>query len=269
MRVIVTSDLHLESCGPEPIRRLVAGMDRERPDLVVLAGDLGNPVHCWEECLSCFLKLQCPVAVLPGNHDLWTAPGQSSADLYQRLLPEVTRSFGFHWLEDGPMRLECGVGIVGSMAWYDYSARAPELNQSDEEIVAGKPRYAADAWRIDWPWDDQHLARECRERVRAHLEALEADPTIREVLVVTHMPTFEEQMERRPHNPEWAAGAPYFGHLTMGSEIAAFPKVRRAIGGHTHIGKADVVERPAHPPIGVAVVSSDYLRPRWITVDFE
>ena len=43
MRVIVTSDLHLEASSMATIRRLVAGISREEPDLILLAGDIGTP----------------------------------------------------------------------------------------------------------------------------------------------------------------------------------------------------------------------------------
>lgn len=55
MRILVTSDLHIEAAGPEPIRRMVAGMDREHPDLVVVGGDLGSPAANFEQCLSLFI----------------------------------------------------------------------------------------------------------------------------------------------------------------------------------------------------------------------
>ena len=269
MRVLVTADLHLESSGPEPIRRLVAGMDRERPDLVVLGGDLGNPVGCWDECLTCFLKLDCPIAVLPGNHDFWFGGGNKSEDLYRRILPQRTRSMGFHWLEDAPMRLAGGVAIVGSVAWYDYSARAPYLKQTDEYIIKNKSKWAADAFRIDWPWDDFEFSDMCRARLRRQLEELQADESVREILVVTHVPLFEEQLERRPEDENWDAGTAFFGNLTIGGDVREFSKVRYVISGHTHNGMSDTVERDGMLPIEALVVPSDYLRPRWITVDFD
>jgi len=267
MRVLVTADLHVEASGPEPVRRLVAGMDREHPDLVVLAGDLGNPATCWEECLACFLKLDCPVAVLPGNHDVWFGGGASSEELYRRLLPRRTRELGFHWLEDAPLRLPGGVAVAGNIGWYDYSARAPEQAQTDEFLIKNKARWAADAWKIDWGWNDFELAADCRVRLNAHLAELENDAATKNVLVVTHVPTFEEQLVRRPEHVEWSAGTAFFGHLTMGEEIARHSKVRYAIAGHTHVGTSGVVEREGMAQIDVAVVASDYLRPRWITVD--
>ncbi|MDX2175404.1 MAG: metallophosphoesterase [Candidatus Sumerlaeia bacterium] len=267
MRILVTSDLHVESCGLEPIRRLVAGMDREHPDIVVIAGDIGNPLDLFEDCLACFLKLDCPIAVLAGNHDVWSGHGMTSEELWRGGLPQVTRALNFHWLEDKPLVLAGGVGLAGTIGWYDYSARARHLGQTDEELVAEKRRHAADDFRIDWGWDDRSFALKCRERARTHLEALERDPRVEQIVFATHVPVFEEQLERRDHDEHWSRGTAYFGHLTLGGEVVNFPKVRYVVSGHTHIGQNDVVEREDAPPIAVAVVASDYMRPRWVTIE--
>ncbi len=267
MRVLIASDLHVEITGIEPIRRLVAGMDREDPDLVVLAGDLGNPSRLFEQCLVPFLQLSCPVAVLPGNHDVWTSLGETSIGLYGEILPAITRSMGFHWLDEAPLVLPGGVGVCGNIAWYDYSAREPSYGQSDDDIAKTKPRFAMDAVRVDWEYNDLEFAARCRERLVAHLAALEANPAVDRVLVATHVPAFESQMDRHPEDAQWSMGNPYFGHLTLGEEIRRHAKVRYVVSGHTHVGLNGVVDRVGMSPIGTAVIPSDYGRPRWMELE--
>ncbi len=267
MRILVTSDLHMEVTGHHTIHRLVAGMEREEPDLVVIAGDLGNPLHMYEQCLACFSTLPCTVAVLPGNHDLWASNGQTSRQLYEKMLPEATRQSGMHWLEDVPLVLENGIAVAGGIGWYDYSARDPQLDQSDDDIAECKPRYAMDASKIDWAWTDQEFAATCRHRLQRQLLRLEEDEEVNQVLVVTHVPIFESQIERRPEDQDWSKGTPYFGHLTLGESLRGFPKLRYVVSGHTHVGLNGVVNRPGQVPIGSAVVGSDYGRPRWVTVE--
>lgn len=267
MRVLVTSDLHLEVTGLEPIRRLVAGMDREDPDLVVIAGDIGNPARLFEQCLAAFLRIKCPVAVLPGNHDVWTSLGETSIGLHEEILPEITRSFGFHWLEREPLVLDDGIAVCGSIGWYDYSAAEPRLGQSREEIIAYKPRIAMDAMRVDWEYSDEEFAALCRERLVRQVSMAEDDPSVERVMVVSHVPLFESQMERSADNDAWARGNAYFGHLTLGDALKPFSKVRWAVAGHTHVGLYGVVDRPGLPPIATAVVPSDYGKPRWVTLE--
>lgn len=267
MRVLITSDLHVEKTGLEPIRRLVSGMDREHPDLVVIAGDIGNPAHLFDLALGCFRHLSCPVALVPGNHDLWCFREERSEDLYRKILPELTRAHGFHWLEDDALRLPGGFAVAGSIGWYDYSASDPTLNFTRDQILANKPRYAGDARMMDWALGDEEFAAECRSRLRAQLEALEADGTTHTVLVATHVPIFESQLEKRPENYDWQAGNAYFGHLTMGDEVCRFSKVRYVVSGHTHVGMNAVIERENAVAIGAAVIPSDYGRPRWVTLE--
>lgn len=267
MRILVTSDLHPEVTGAETIRRLVAGIDRESPDAVVLAGDLGNPSHLFESCLAAFLCLECPVAVVPGNHDVWTGNGETSIRLYEELLPEITRSMGFHWLEKEPLILGDGIAIAGSIGWYDYSAADPAYGLDDEEIIRQKPRFAMDAMRVDWEHTDKEFAGICRTKLQRQILGLQENPQVERILLATHVPIFEQQIERESDDPEWALGNPYFGHLTMGEMIRGYSKIHWVVSGHTHVGVNGVIARSGMAPIATAVVPSDYERPRWLTVD--
>ncbi len=266
MRILITSDLHFEATGIETIRRFVAGIDRESPDLVVLAGDAGHPPHLYEQCLALFLVLGCPVAVLPGNQDLWTAPGASSIALLEEHLPAVARELDFHWLENNPLMLPGGVAICGSVAWYDYSAHT-DGDGDPGRIAARKESLCLDAEYIDWEYDDPQFAAICRRRLVRQMRQLDSDPAVNCVVCVTHVPVFRNQYEVNPEDEQGCLSLPYLAHLTLGEELRAFPKLRYLISGHTHAGLHDVVERPGSGPIGTAVVGSTYGRPRWVVLE--
>jgi predicted phosphohydrolase len=267
LRVLITSDLIFELTGPEPVRRLVAGMDRENPDLVVIAGDIGNPLRHFSEALRCFMKLSCPVAVIPGNHDIWGGEGTSSILLYEETLAETTRSYGYRWLEKEPLLLGNGVAICGSIGWYDYSAKDPARPESRDEIRTLKHRCHPDAVHVDWEYTDDQFAELCRKRLEEQLRALENNDAVSRVLVVTHVPCFDVQLERHADDEEWSVATPFYGHLTMGEMIRKYPKVRWCVSGHTHVGLNGIVEREGAPPIATAVVGSDYAKPRWVTLE--
>lgn len=124
-KIAITSDLHLGITAPQQIAALVTEIAAEQPDLTILAGDLGEPIERFRACLALFADLPGAKAVLAGNHDVW-AHGQQSQDLWERLLPEATRAAGMLWLEDATWRQD-GCAVVGSLAWYDYSAVDPGL----------------------------------------------------------------------------------------------------------------------------------------------
>ncbi|MEO8377955.1 MAG: metallophosphoesterase [Candidatus Sumerlaeota bacterium] len=268
MKILITSDLHYEVTGPEPIRRMVAGIEREDPAVVVLAGDIGNPSRLFEQCLALFVRLNCPVAVLPGNHDLWRSYDETSILLHEELLPVIAKDCGFHWLPEAPLKLEDGIAIAGNIAWYDYSARDMEAGVTEEQVAREKPQFCNDARSIDWEFSDQEFAGRCRQQLTTQCQALEADPAVKTVIVVTHVPIMKGQMEWRKDDARWNLRNAVFGHLTLGNELKEMKKLHSVISGHTHLGLSGAVERhDGLPPIATSVIPSDYGKPRWVTVE--
>ncbi len=262
MRVLITSDLHLETTGIATIRRLVAGIEREEPDLLVIAGDIGNPSQLFEKCLSAFLPLDCPIAVLPGNADLWGSLGETSIALYDHLLPAITRSLGYHWLETDPLLLPNRTALLGALAWYDYSAA------TQPEPAAHKPTHCLDTRHIDWEYTDPEFADLGQQRLRNNLDKLQADSEIDHILAITHFPTFKNQFGDHPNDdPEFLRTLPFLANFTLGHLLSQSPKVRWVVSGHLHTGANGLVERNNHPPIATATIPSDHGRPRWITLE--
>ena len=268
--IIVASDLHLGITEEAPIRALATEIAAQQPDLTVLAGDIGEGLARISACLSVFAQLPGRVAVVAGNHDVWTfRGGPSSQDMWERLVPQAVRGAGMIWLEDETCRVG-DVAVVGSLAWYDYSGVDPTVPPyPPEHFVSEKPSRNLDGRYVTWPWSDVDFAERLGDKLCARLEALEADASVRDVLVVTHVPLCERQLRRRPDDPRWGFGNAYFGNLTLGRRVLAFPKVRRIVSGHTHIPAQGMEPRPGLPDVPVEVVPSDFGSPRAITLRSE
>lgn len=265
-RIVVTSDLHLGITTEEELRALAERIAAEQPDLTVLAGDIGEGLANVSDCLRLFASLPGQVAVLMGNHDLWKH-GLDSQDLWDRLLPEAVRDAGMIWLEDATWRRD-GVAVVGSMAWYDYTAVDPIVPPHPPEWFAEyKGQYNPDAYLINWKWTDLEMARMLGDALVGRMRALEDNPNVAAVLVVTHVPLYRVQMFYKPGDLRWGTGSAYFGNMTLGERLLPMRKLRRVISGHTHIGREGVVERPDQPPLPVWVIPSDYHKPVYLTVD--
>lgn len=269
-KIVVTSDLHLGITTEAEVRALVERIAAEQPDLTVLAGDLGEGLPNVTACLRLCAELPGEVAVLMGNHDLWVHPGgPSSQELWERALPDAVRAAGMLWLEDAVWRRGT-VAVVGSIAWYDYSAIDPTVGPyTQEQIAEYKARKFPDAFFMDWTWTDQEFAARCGDALVARLQALEDDPTVRTTLVVTHDPVFEVQMLRKPGDVGWGRTNAFFGNLTLGQRLTPLRKLRWVISGHTHIGREGSVARPevaGAAPIGAYVLPSDYHRPVHVVV---
>lgn len=268
MRVAIASDLHLGITPVAAVRSLAAAVAASDPDAVVLAGDLAESPSLWLKCLRIFSEACRGPALLalPGNDDLWAREGATSADLFGRLLPSLSRDAGFSWLEGDPL-VKGAAAVAGSVAWYDYSAAEPGLDQGPAWYAAHRRELTGDGEGMDPGFDDRAFAAERSKALLADLDALERDPAVSSVLVVTHVPLFEAQLSRKPWDPEWAVRTAFYGNLTLGAEVLKRRKVSTVVSGHTHAGRRAAVYRRDGSPITAMVVGSDYGRPAFVTVE--
>jgi len=269
MRVIVTSDTHYHPRYQRVLTNCVAEMALRKPDCIVLAGDVGERIDGYCQMLRLLQNLDCPRLILTGNHDLWSRDGATSDSLWDEVLPRLTREYGAIWLE-GENWCSNGLGICGTNGWYDYSAADPSISMSAEQYLRDKDRYMADGTYVDWLWSDVEFSERIGAAFSARLMALEADPAIREILIVTHVPAFEEGIARKPGDVRWNISNAYFGNLTLGKRILTSRKVTRVISGHTHVGRVAQIQGAAGPNhlIEMEVLAADYGAPYYVVIDF-
>jgi hypothetical protein len=267
VKIALTSDLHLPITSADAILQLAGDIAAFSPDVVAVLGDIGESLTNIEQCLK-YIKasLACPVLVVAGNHDLWLTPhvayGGDSRTRWLEDLPHAVESAGCIWLE-GQAFISNGVAVAGTIAWYDYSAVDPSIQDTVEGFAQKKRYYNMDALRIDWPYTDPDFAALVSGPFLATLDRLEADSAVRQTIVVTHVPLLECQMCRKPHDREWGFSNAYFGNLTLGAHVIQRKKVTRIISGHTHVGCHAVVELVDGRTIDARVIDSQYGRPAW------
>jgi len=261
-----TSDLHLPITKNEAISALGVTVQASEPQAFIVAGDVGESLADIKRGLQLLREqVRCPIWVLAGNHDLWARPPYDSRQLWLEQVPATVRATGCQWLEGTSFVLD-GVAVAGTIAWYDYSAADPSVRASALEFAQQKFLFNADALRIDWEWSDPEFAERVCVPFLAQLDHLGSDPSVRRIVVVTHVPIVEEQMHRDPTDRRWAFSNVYFGNLTLGRKVLAHRKVSHIISGHTHHGKETVVERLGGSPITAYVVPSDYETPDWVSL---
>ncbi|HEV8058811.1 MAG TPA: metallophosphoesterase [Gemmataceae bacterium] len=140
LKIAITADLHwgVRSSGDDATRLLVSFLndDDERPDLLILAGDIGASKD-FGPCLDLFADIPCRKALVPGNHDIWVQdpdPRGDSWNVYENVLAEEAERREFHYLDHGPLLLDkYGLAIVGSMNWYDYSWSIDQLREDEPD----------------------------------------------------------------------------------------------------------------------------------------
>jgi uncharacterized protein (TIGR03382 family) len=108
LKVLYASDLHLGTWGAaQALRDLLRTTVRERPDVVLLGGDLVSTRQALPELRDWTRRLRhwAAVAAVPGNHDArWLAQ-----------VATMVKEAGGHWLPDRPLRLR-GLRIDGTPA---------------------------------------------------------------------------------------------------------------------------------------------------------
>lgn len=236
MRIVVTADLHYRPADRRRYLELVQHIVAERPDCLIVAGDVGHPLRLFQRGLELFDALSCPKLFVAGNHDLYRSD-YDSRTLWERVLPATVRDAGFIWLEEQTARIG-HVGVCGTLGWYDYSTHANHLAIPSGAYPQLKTLVNHDADYVDWPWSDRAMARYLQRGFDRRLAALAADPAVARILVVTHMPIFDAVIPTYPQSEVWSLLRAYMGNLALGDGVRACPKVTHVVSGHLHRGGA-------------------------------
>ncbi len=244
MRIAITADLHLPITSADDIKDMIADVVDETPDIVVLAGDLGETrirYDLFQECIEFFTgRLDCPVLVLAGNHDLWVDPFSSinSLEMWEKQLPQQTLEAGGRWLESQNVTKK-GVSIVGSMLHYDFSARdtiGPTSVYNKEYFIENKKRIINDGRFFRGLPSDVVFAKKIGKAFRRRLIDAQMNPHVQEIIVVTHVPCTEQQMTRKPHDVSWSMSTPFFGNLSHMDWFMNCSKISHIVSAHSHQG---------------------------------
>ncbi len=245
MRVYLTSDLHfgLSERGDKATRVLAEEIERSATsdDVFILAGDLANDDATFFKCLSLFSHFPGRKLAIAGNHDVWVEEGgdDDSWARYQRL-PNLMREAGFRSLEEEPVIIG-GIGVVGSMGWYDYSFR-DDIGIANaayrSKIYPGErgPLWS-DAHRVRWGFTDEQMVGFQLRRLERHLTDLK---NVGEILaVIHHLPTKKLLFHPRFLIPKhWRFANAFLGSECFGQLLLETPNVRHVISGHIHASRS-------------------------------
>lgn len=260
MRLVITADLHYDVArSQEPTRRLAREISALDADALLILGDVGGrDPGIVGECLSLFDRFAGRKFFVAGNHDIWTHPGEDSLHRLEVQLPEICAAHGFHDLGAAPAVVG-DVGLVGSMAWYDYgyrpswlgvplrfyeakvgpgaAARLPELEHLMDDDIPPSARDVTARWmdgeHVRMDLCDVDLCHRLCDRLTEHLR--EVAPRVRTIVAGLHHVPFEEIVPRSPR-PTWAFAGAFMGSAMFGRALQAEPKVHHVYCGHSHRG---------------------------------
>jgi 3',5'-cyclic AMP phosphodiesterase CpdA len=268
--IAVTADIHYGTvAGREDLEGYVELLAGNGIDILAIAGDLnsrGFGHRSFGEAVSILQKFPGKVLFTPGNHDLWTGKGDSFRILTQDM-PAMLSDAGIHLLDGSPFVVG-GLGIAGSVGWYDYSFRhvPPELESlfsgflfrfpgnggherqlhwrelTTEEYRLKTCQVSSDgqSWKkstwqdrnfIHWEHSDEAFLSYCLERLEEDLQSL--DSRVDRIAVITHHLPFARFVPDIP-DPTWGFHRAYLGSGRIGELMSCHPKVRHAFFGHSH-----------------------------------
>lgn len=274
MRISVTGDIHYDITSQNAIYDLIQRM-HEDGGVPVLAGDIAEVVigvKKFKQCLKMFRNFFDEVLVIPGNHDLWAAPGQShtSMDLWNTILPDMTQKVGCVYLEHQSF-IRSGVAIIGSYLHYDYSAKDKVgvcAGLDDKFYEINKYRANNDAnYHIGLP-PDQGFAKIVGDAFWKRLRFAEEEDEVKDIVIVTHVPCIEALITRRPQDYEWSVSTPYFGNISWEDKIRSCSKVRAIVSAHSHVGIEHMVPFGDREVLAICI-DSDYRSPSHVTIEIK
>ena len=267
MRIAITSDIHFFPQWANKLQELAELLQLERPDLFILAGDIGEPLYMFTRGLENFTGVCERRAAVAGNHDVWHRTFTYTSDhLWKSLLPEAASAYNYTWLEHENLIID-DLGICGTIAWYDYGGKHPHLQLDDEFYQSIKPQISNDANYIDWSWTDIEFAQKVGEDFEKRLDALDTNPEVNDIIIVTHVPLFKGCL--KPINTvEQGILNAYYANVELGQKVLERNKVRAVFSGHVHHERQLRIARPIDTTaLSAYTIPSDYGSPAAIILN--
>jgi len=177
-----------------------------------------------------------------------------------------------HYLDQGPLLLpDAGLGIVGTMNWYDYSwaidrlrAEVPDWEERlrDKRFTRGRHN---DGKFVRWALDDVGFTTRVVRAFEQHLTA--ALEQVSQVLVLTHHPAFYAlgfPREQPPVAPDGLLWDAFCGNATLEAVLARHAgRIPLAFSGHIHRARSATLG-----PIQGHNIGGDYHCKRLLIADW-
>ena len=147
MRLAWLTDVHLNFLGREFVEEFFSIVRAEKPDAVLLTGDVGEAgsVLTWLERLDD--ELQLPIYFVLGNHDFY---GGSISKVRAAVteLAEERPNLKYLTAIEKPIELAPGVGLIGDDGWADGRLGKYETSyvmMNDYRLIAELARYTKES----------------------------------------------------------------------------------------------------------------------------
>lgn len=256
MRLVWTSDIHLNHADLRAWDAWAAMVQDSNPDAIVITGDLSEADDVGFQLGRIAEAFPVPIYFVLGNHDFYG----SSFGSTRRNIAAVARDIpSLCYLTDAmPVELAAGQFLLGEDGWGD--ATEGDFDNSPvrlNDFIAIKDFQRIDP--ISWQRLMHQEGAESASRLQRKLAALPG--SARSVLVATHVPPFRDSCwyEGKTTDDSWA---PFFVCGQVGDVLKRFalehPDIETTVlCGHTHHGGTAVMA----PNLTVLTASAEYGHP--------
>lgn len=245
MKIIWSTDIHLDHGSPGVVRSFLEKLRDSEADLVLLTGDIAESqtVALYLENMRSFIGK--PISFVLGNHDYYGGRGGIFPAMEETRMAVSNLSPGIHYLPQmGVCELSPTAALIGHDGWYDgeyVDFYKSHVGISDFSLIRGlawEPRSIAYA-------KAKGLAAESAQYILDRGEmALEDHETL---VVATHVPPFRAcaTYQGEQSDDDWA---PWMTSKAMGDVLVELAdkfeeKKILVLCGHSH-GGSDVTIRP-------------------------
>lgn len=243
MKIAAISDLHIIPDQREEVflKTIRERVEEIEPDVFVIAGDISDYLEVLANSLEQLRIDGCKNLFVAGNHDIWfeDGGGPGSLEKYSRSIEEICRKHDFLYLPNTPY-IEGEIAFVGSIGWYDYSFRRPELEIPDENYIQKDYRGSTwyDLFKVDWGYSDIEATELFNQKLIYDLETLPED--ISYVIYVSHHLPFKDLTVYRDRLP-WDFHSAFMGATSTGDILVNDGRVKLSISGHSHVRNMVVI----------------------------
>jgi Icc protein len=232
-RVAWLTDLHLNFVAPREVDRFLMRVEAERPDWVLIGGDIGEAHDVARYLRRIKSRVSCQIAFVLGNHDFYRGSIARVRAEMAELCRETPRLV---YLSDADVvELDANLGLVGHDGWAD--ARVGDYERSDvmlndylliEELAFASKR------------DRRVLLEQLGDEAAAHIRRVlpMALERYEQVMLLTHVPPLREACWHQGaiSDDEWS---PHFTCLAVGNAILEImrqwpSRQLTVLCGHTH-----------------------------------
>ena len=193
MKLVWTTDIHLDSADTEARNTFLQAINQAKPDKVLITGDIATGTTLIEELKWLAKEIDVPIYFVLGNHDYYESSISHVRSTLRSWLDKHSNSTQLSWLDiESAIPLTETCVLIGQGGWGD--ARNGDFLQTPIRI--NDHRLIKELTGLERPILQQKLQQlgsdEALELKKKLASITTSEKGVQEIIVATHVPPFPE-----------------------------------------------------------------------------